>query len=76
MQLELPCCHKCGARALVATWVTFSNQTRHIRGDCAACRQFSHFLPQNLASIRAADKNGDYVNPRAESQGGLFDDAE
>ncbi len=74
MSPDLPCCHKCGARSLVATWTKFTNGTVHIRGDCTGCGKFSHYLPQTPAAVRAADVNGEFKGHRTPTEGGLFDE--
>lgn len=73
MEPAIPVCSKCGADALRLTWTVFSNGTRHIRGDCAACGKFSQYVPQSPLAVHRADINGPYRDPR-ESQGSLFDD--
>jgi hypothetical protein len=39
-------CRKCGGVAFTTRWQTFSDGTRHVRMECAACGAFARYLPQ------------------------------
>ena len=56
------------------TWQTFSNGTRHVRMDCAACGRLQRYLPQGRGGKpayryepRPADAHADELRPPPES---------
>jgi hypothetical protein len=59
-------CKTCGALPLLLAWQYFRNGTRHIRGDCPACRRFSHYVTQTPAATRGADARPPSNQPPAD----------
>src|SRR6185312_6957850 len=39
-------CRRCGGARFRTSWQTFSDGTRHVRADCAACGAFVRYLKQ------------------------------
>lgn len=58
-----PRCGYCGSTRMKLSWQTFSNDTTHIRADCADCEHYVTYVPQTPENLTTVGQRPVKVDP-------------